>query len=157
MNITVFIDKYGKVVEHFVQAAEQIPADNGMFKPSEKSLPWVYMLSHLPTHWTMFMKVLEDEPNHGFPGVYRAEMPDGPAGLASMYRDKWKVFADYLRSKPESFIMNTYSPPWGGPDETVDSLLDWLLEEAYHHRGQAWVYARINDIKPPSIWGTEPA
>ena len=40
---------------------------------------------------------------------------------------------------------------------TVAQILDWLYEEGVHHRGQAWVYARMNGLTPPGIWGTEQA
>jgi len=47
------------------------------------------------------------------------------------------------------------APFWGG-DELAIIGFPWMrYEENIHHRGQAWIYARMNGIKPPVIWGTE--
>jgi uncharacterized damage-inducible protein DinB len=156
-RIERFISRYGVVVEHLAQAAEGIPAGKELFAPHEKCQAWIYLLSHPSTHTIIFRKVIEGNPDHGFPGAYRSEenRPDDGADAARMLRERWETFREWLLSKPDGFADTTFTVPWGWPDMTVADLLDWMYEEGVHHRGQAWIYARMNGVKPPSVWGTE--
>ncbi len=154
MDIVKFTECYETIVEHLAQAAEQIPDDKIQFKPSENSMPWLYLVSHPATHWVVFTRLIDGNPDHGFPEIYRENLASDGKHASEQLRNGWKMFRDYLLSKPETITSYSFTPPWGGPEMTVDAMLDWTWEEGVHHRGQAWVYARMNGIKPPSIWGT---
>ena len=155
-EIETFFQKYGKVVENLAQAAELVPQEKLLFRPAPDSLPWIYVIFHPSVHWIILMKSLEGNPDHGFPDAYRAKENRVYSGKEASERilKGWDEFSAYLRSKPADWFQKKVSPPWGNEMRIMD-ILWWLYEEGTHHRGQAWVYSRINGIKPPSIWGTD--
>ena len=156
-ELDTFFFKYGAVVEGLAQAAEKVPADKLLFKPSPDSLPWIYVIFHPSVHWKILTKALEGNADHGFPDAYRAKENRVYSGqeAADRIRKGWAEFTAYIKSKPADWLQQTVTAPWGGESRVMD-ILWWLYEEGTHHRGQAWVYSRINGIKPPKIWGTEP-
>jgi len=156
-EIDTFFHKYGAVVEGLAQAAEMVPDNKILFKPSTDSLPWIYLIFHPSVHWIILQKALEGNPDHGFPAAFRApenRVKDGKEA-AQRIRKGWEDFQTYIKSKPEGWLQENVTAPWGEKMRVMD-ILWWLYEEGTHHRGQAWVYSRINGIKPPKIWGTEP-
>ncbi|MDH5478064.1 MAG: DinB family protein, partial [Nitrospinota bacterium] len=149
-EIDTFIAKYGAVVEGLAQAAEQVPDSKLLFKPSTNSLPWIYLIFHPSVHWIILQKALEGDPDHGFPAAFRApeNRVDSGQEAAERIRKGWDGFTRYIRSKPPEWLQTVVTAPWG-PTMRIMDILWWLYEEGAHHRGQAWVYARINGIKPP--------
>ncbi len=151
-----FYRKQQAVVDHLAEAVEQIPEDKLMWKPCKRSLPWLYLFYHTGTHRQMLLRLFKDEP-HNFPVCYAeaAKEAKTPSDVAEFLRETWNEFRSFLESKPADYADKAISPPWGGPDMTVEQLAWWTFEESVHHRGQAWLYARMNGITPPVIWGTE--
>ncbi|MBF0170295.1 MAG: hypothetical protein HQK87_04275 [Nitrospinae bacterium] len=156
-EIERFVAQYDRVAELMAQASEAIPPGEELFRPHPRCQEWLYLLTHPATHFEIFRTLMEGGADHGFPTAYRApeNLPaNGPAG-GRLLRERWSAFRHWIVSRPEGFAATMVKVPWGGAPMTVAQLLDWLYEEGVHHRGQAWVYARMHDMKPPAIWGTE--
>ncbi|VAX21318.1 hypothetical protein MNBD_NITROSPINAE04-180 [hydrothermal vent metagenome] len=151
-----FYEKMEVVVDHLASAAKQIPDDKTEWKPCDKSLEWLFLIHHTGTHRRMILRLFKGEPSN-FPGCYAEARQETASGreTAIFLRETWAEFKTYLQSKPEDYAKSIISSPWGGPDLTVEQIAWWVYEECVHHRGQAWVYARMNGITPPSIWGSE--
>jgi uncharacterized damage-inducible protein DinB len=41
---------------------------------------------------------------------------------------------------------------WGGPDNSMRSRLEYMIDNEIHHRGQGYVYLRLLGIEPPGFW-----
>jgi uncharacterized damage-inducible protein DinB len=41
---------------------------------------------------------------------------------------------------------------WGGPDTSMRSRLEYMIDNEIHHRGQGYVYLRLLGIEPPGFW-----
>ncbi|MBI4666661.1 MAG: DinB family protein [Nitrospinae bacterium] len=156
--LDVFLTRQGEVVEQMAKAAEQIPQTQMMWKPCGKSLPWIYLLHHTCVHRRFFLKSIKGQP-YDFPGDYGApaNQPHSPAEAASQIRQSWQELKNYLSAMGDPILKTTLKPYWGGEELTVEQILWELYAENVHHRGQAWLYARMNGITPPVIWGTEQA
>lgn len=152
----IFLEREEIVTNHLAEAAKQIPQDKIAWKPCEKALPWLYLIHHSSIHRKLFLKLFRGEP-HDFPGCY--SNPDNqaktPAEAVEDIMATWEEFKSYIQSQPDDFALRGINPPWGGPSMTAEEMLWWMYEGNVHHRGQAWVYARMNGITPPAIWGTE--
>jgi len=154
--LDAYLEKTGTVVEHMALALEQIPEGKALWKPCEKALPWMYLLSHNALQRILFMKCANGEPVD-LAAAKRdpAFQSKNPMDAAAMVRRIWVEHVAFLKSKPDDFLKSSVVPFWGGTALAVERMLGWMYEENVHHRGQAWIYARMNGITPPSIWGTE--
>jgi hypothetical protein len=155
--LDVYIRRQGILVEHLAQAALQIPPDKIMWKPCEKALPWLGLIHHtsIGRREVVLQYLLGEKLN--FPGCYRdpANYAKTPQDAANAQRESWKALRDFLLSQPGDYEHNKIVPFWGGHETPIIEFLWMCYEENVHHRGQAWVYARMNGITPPAIWGTE--
>jgi hypothetical protein len=152
-----YIARQEKVVEHLALAAVQIPLDKIMWKPCEKALPWLGLIHHTAIgRREVILKYLLGEPLN-FPGCYfdPANHAKTPQEAVNAQRDSWKALRNFLSSQPGDYEHKKIVPFWGGDEMAIIDFLWMCYEENVHHRGQAWVYARMNGITPPSIWGTE--
>ncbi len=144
-------------VNQVAQAAEQIPQDKVMWKPSEKSLPWLPLIHHTSLHRDIVLNLLKGEP-FDCPGCYMEPSNYAKSGAESALalRKTWEELKNFLQSQPDDYAKTVIEKsPWTGKPVTVEQIAWWMYEENVHHRGQAWVYARINGLTPPTIWGTE--
>lgn len=153
-----FYRKMNVVVDHMAAALEQIPESKIMWKPCERALPWLYLILHTGVHAQLFLRLMKGEPSH-FPHCFADEMKRArsAARAANVLRESWERLRVYLQSRPEEFGSQKVLTAWAGPDMTVEEYAWLLFEESVHHRGQAWVYAHMNGITPPTIWGIEHA
>ncbi len=152
-----YYKKQAKLVSHLADAVAQIPEDKLGWKPCERALPWLGLIDHTAVgrrHVTL--ACIKDE-KVDFPGVFhRKELyAKSPAEAAEHQHETWAELEAFLKSQPDDFSKKIVTFP-SGHDLSVERILWMIYEENVHHRGQAWVYARMNGIKPPSIWGSEP-
>lgn len=155
--LDVYIRRQGILVEHLAQAALQIPPDKIMWKPCEKALPWLGLIHHTSIgRREVVLKYLMGE-RLDFPGCYfdPASHAKTPQDAVNAQRDSWKALSVFLLSQLGDYEHNKIVPFWGGNEMPIIEFLWMCYEENVHHRGQAWVYARMNGITPPAIWGTE--
>ena len=155
--LDIYIRRQGILVEHLAQAAAQIPQDKIMWKPCEKALPWLVLIDHTSIgRREVILKYLLGE-KLDLPGCFRdpANQAKTPQEAVSAQRDSWKALKDFLLSQQGEYEYRKLTPFWGGDEIHIIEFLWLCYEENVHHRGQAWVYARMNGIKPPAIWGTE--
>ena len=151
-----YIGREEEVVNQLAEAARQVPEDKIHWKPCDRSLPWLYLIHHTSIHRWFFMKLLKGEPCD-FPGIYtdKEYQPENAEQAAGDILKSWEEFKRFLRAQPADFLEEEIDPPWGGPKMSVKEMLWWTYEENVHHRGQAWIYARMNGLIPPAVWGTE--
>ena len=143
-------------MSHLAQAAEQIPQGKEMWKPCDKCMPWLSLIHHMSIgRREIVLKTLKGE-RVDFPGCFSdpANYVDSPGQAAEVQWETWNELKSYLQAQPEDYAKSTVTFP-GGFDMAVERMLWMIYEENIHHRGQAWVYARINGLTPPSIWGSE--
>ncbi|MBI4828085.1 MAG: DinB family protein [Nitrospinae bacterium] len=155
-GLETYIMKQGAVVEHLAAAAEQIPPDKATWRPYPKALPWMALIDHTSIgRRIMVLKTLKGEP-FDFPGCFfdPANHSKSPQEAAQAQRESWAALKSFLESQPADFaareVMFTK-----GRKMKAEQLLWFAYEENVHHRGQAWIYARMNGLTPPAIWGTE--
>ena len=148
--------KHGKVIEGLAAAVEQIPEDKIMWKPCEKSVPWIRLIDHTSIAMRhLILKALKEEPID-FPACIfdEANQTNTPKEAAQAQRDSWEELKGFLQSQPDDFAKKKVAFT-KGREMTVEQLVWFNYEHNVHHRGQAWIYARMNGITPPVIWGTE--
>jgi uncharacterized damage-inducible protein DinB len=155
-GLEVYFNKHGAVVEQLALAAEQIPEDKIMWKPYKNALPWLTLIDHTAIgRKIIVMSTLKGEP-FDFPGCFSdpANQAKSPIEAAAAQRDSWSELVDYIKAQPEGFekTLVTFTK---GREMPVEHLLWFAYEENVHHRGQAWIYARLQGIIPPKVWGTE--
>jgi len=150
-----FYMKHGQVVEHMAAAAEQIPGELAGWKPCEKAHPWLRLIDHTSVGTRhLVLKALKKEPLDMGAFADPANMAKTPGEAAQAQRGAWDELKRFLQSRPEDFVKSEV-PFTRGRMMTVEQLCWFLFEQYVHHRGQAWIYARMNGITPPAIWGTE--
>lgn len=152
-----YYTKQEEVVNHLALAAEQVPQDKTVWKPCEKSIAWLVLIHHTSIHREVVLKLFKGE-KHNVPGCYfdKANYPETGAESAKIMWQTWSDLKGFLQSKPDDYAKTVIEKtPWKGIPLTVEQIVWWLYEESVHHRGQAWIYARMNGITPPTIWGTE--
>ncbi len=154
--LDLYYMKHGKVIEGLAAAAEQIPEYKIMWKPCDKALPWIKLIDHtsiLRRH--LILKALKEEPLD-FPACLQDQSNHAktPEEAAKAQRDSWEELKGFLQSQPDDFAKREVAFT-KGRKMTVEQLVWFAYEENTHHRGQAWIYARMNGITPPAIWGTE--
>lgn len=148
--------KHGKVTEGLAAAAEQIPEDLMMWKPCEKSIPWIRLVDHTSIGMRhLILKSIKEEPLD-VPACFFDESNHAktPKEAAQAQRDSWEELKSFLKSQPEDFAQKEVAFT-KGRKMTVEQIVWFGYEHNVHHRGQAWIYARMNGITPPAIWGTE--
>lgn len=152
-----YIERQEMVVNHLAAAALQIPLDKTMWKPCEKALTWIGLIHHTAIgRREVILKYLLGE-RLDFPGCYfdPANQVKTPQEAANAQLESWKALKNFLSSRSEDYEHWRIVPFWGGTEMPIIDFLWKCYEENVHHRGQAWVYARMNGITPPPIWGTE--
>ncbi|VAX18375.1 hypothetical protein MNBD_NITROSPINAE04-2517 [hydrothermal vent metagenome] len=148
--------KHGKVIEGLASAAEQIPEDKIMWKPYDKAIPWIRLIDHTSIAIRhLIIKALKEEP-FDFPACFFDESNQAktPKEAAKAMRDSWEELKSFIQSQPEDFYKKEVAFT-KGRKMTVEQIVWFNYEHNVHHRGQAWIYARMNGVTPPSIWGTE--
>ena len=151
-----YYEKYGAVVEHLAAAAEMIPEDLANWKPCETSLPWVRLIDHMSIgRRHLILKAVKEEPlDYPKPLFDPANQSTTGEQAAKAQRDSWEELKSFLQSQPEDFAKKEVAFT-KGRKMTVERILWFVYEENVHHRGQAWIYARMNGLTPPAIWGSE--
>lgn len=150
-----FYAKTEVVVGHMAAAAEQIPEDKVDWKPCDKAHPWLALIDHVGVgaRYLVLSSVKGEGPDMA---AFQdpANRAKTPKEAAQAQVDAWAELKAYLQAQPEEFAKSkvTFTR---GREMTVEQVCWFLFEQYVHHRGQAWVYARMNGIKPPAIWGTE--
>ncbi|HEB73225.1 MAG TPA: DinB family protein [Nitrospirae bacterium] len=146
----------GKVVEGLASAVEQIPDDKILWTPCEKSIPWIRLIDHTGIAMRhLILKALKEEPLD-VPACFfdESNCAKTPKDAAKALRDAWQELKSFLESQPEDFPKKEVAFT-KGRKMTVEQAVWFNYEHNVHHRGQAWIYARMNGITPPAIWGSE--
>ena len=138
----------GEYAKHFgalksltVAVAEAMPVDHWEFRPHPESMNFGALMSHIATTNYQFCAGLKDtEP----PQLSKANDRDGVIKFLSDSFDYCSGVIDHLT---EQQLAATHSTP-DGKLTGRETLLAMYIHVA-HHRGQAEIYLRDNEIKPP--------
>lgn len=151
-----YLEKQGALVEQLAQAAEMIPAGKEGWTPHEGALMWLRLVDHMAiSRRHLILKSLKGE-ELDFPGAQfdPANQSKTGAESARAHRESWEEVKSYLSSRGEGFLREevafTRGRRW-----PVYKVLWYGYEENLHHRGQLWIYSRLNGLVPPKVWGTE--
>jgi hypothetical protein len=154
--LTTYFEKHEIVVGQLAAAAELIPQDKINWKPCEKSLPWLFLIHHtsIGRRHVIYKCIRGEKSNYPHCFGDPALQVTSPTEAARMQWETWNELKSFLESQPGDFALQTVTFPKGF-DLTVERLLWMGYDENVHHRGQAWIYTRMNGITPPTVWGTE--
>jgi len=155
-ELLVYLEKHGALVEQLAQAAEQIPEGKEDWRPGGKTLGWLRLVDHMSiARRHLILKAVKEEA-FDFPACQRdpANQSSTRAGAAAAQRDSWRELGAFLDGQGEE-CMGKVVDFTRGRKMTVSQILWFGFEENLHHRGQLWIYARVNGLVPPKVWGTE--
>jgi uncharacterized damage-inducible protein DinB len=156
MELDVYIEKHGSLVEQIAQAAEQIPSKKINWKPKSGCMGWLMLADHMAVSrkW-IYISLLKGNAINLSSSIFdESKYANNGQESATRHRDSWNELVDLLMSKPVSF-MSEKLLFMRGHERTVEHILWFAYEENLHHRGQLWIYARMNGLVPPTVWGTE--
>ena len=156
MNPQEYFEKHGALVEQLAQAAEQIPPGKEGWRPCEKALPWLRLVDHMSvSRRGLILKALKGEAFDVATMVKDVSLrATTSAEAAKAQRETWAELKTYIESQGEGFPaeMKLFTR---GRQWPASRILWFSYDENLHHRGQLWIYARINGLVPPKVWGTE--
>ncbi len=156
-SLDVYLQKHEKVVGHLVEAVKQIPEDKLDWKPCERAIPWLHLIHHTAIGRQHLVLGLLQDKEVNFPGMFSdPELKASSTEEAAIsLQATWDELKNHLINQPKDYFNKAVVEFPGGVKMTAERFLWMVFEENVHHRGQAWVYARMNGITPPAIWGTE--
>lgn len=124
-----------------VAVADAMPADKYDYKPHPDSMTFGELMTHIGQTDFQFCHGLHDD---------SAPLPADPHGKEAIVRylsDSFSYCAAVVDGISESQLANTHDSP-DGRMPGRDVLLAMYIHVA-HHRGQAEIYLRNNNIVPP--------
>lgn len=136
---------------------ERLPADTFGWKPHEKSMPLGQLASHIVAglKWmdaTINLKVLELDPT-----TYTELQAKNAEELVAEFDKNLAAALETLRGTSDEAMMENWQLKVGdavvfeAPRAGV--VRGFIISHQIHHRGQLSVYARIQDVPIPSIYG----
>ncbi|MDH4183192.1 MAG: DinB family protein [Nitrospinota bacterium] len=155
-QLSEYLEKQGELAEQLAQAAEQIPAGLEGWRPCEGALGWLRLVDHMAiARRNLVLKAIKEEPiDFGAMVKNESLRSSSPTAAAAAHRSSWAELRSFLESQGEGFLdkVVTFTR---GRQWPVSRILWFAFEENLHHRGQLWIYARMNGLTPPKVWGTE--
>ena len=159
LGAPVFADEVAAFAKHWQTAkeftlavADAMPADDYNFKANDEEMGFGKLMAHIAL-----------ANNRAFALVSGLKAPDTPEKIMAAYKDPKGVFdkdttLQFLRGSFD-FCTNALGQidaakmeAMAGPQGRQMSGREWLwayFTHTAHHRGQAEVYLRIKNIKPP--------
>ncbi len=121
----------------------ELPGDQGHFKAWEEGMSFTALADHLSTSLERLESMLSGEAPA--PGA------EGSADLASARRrlaHSGEQFAAMVSALSDEDLSRRI-PAFGGREMPISALLDFIISHEAHHKGQAWMMARMVGVKPP--------
>ncbi|HOD48843.1 MAG TPA: DinB family protein [Candidatus Hydrogenedentes bacterium] len=136
---------------------ERLPADLFGWKPHEKSMPLGHLASHLADCLGYAPPIITMDELQFNPEEYKPVIAESAAGLLQMFDKHLEEALGALDGVSDQHMMKNWKMVMGGkpiidlPRYAV--LRSMVLNHHYHHRGQLAVYARMNNVPLPAIYG----
>jgi uncharacterized damage-inducible protein DinB len=142
-------DASGEYSKHFaalgklsVAVAQAMPPEKYSFRPHPDSMNFGELMSHIAKTNYLFCAGLKDSAPPAFSSATDKD------GIVKFLSDSFEYCSAVIPGLSSEQMNQTHSSPDGRlPGREV--LLAMYIHVA-HHRGQAEIYLRDNDIKPPS-------
>ena len=135
--------KHWQISKEFTLAvAEAMPAESYDFKPSSEEMSFGELMIHIAT-----------SNSEAFANVAGTEVLARPSGthkktVIKFLTDSFdKCAKDFAAMTPAQ--LNKMFDIGEGRQATGVEVLGWAFTDTAHHRGQAEVYLRVKNIKPP--------
>jgi uncharacterized damage-inducible protein DinB len=136
--------KHWQISKEFTLAvAEAMPAEAYDFKPNADEMSFGQLMIHIATsNSEAFANAAETEALAEPPGS------DKKTALKYLADSFDKCAKDFAGMTPAQ--LNRMVNIGGGRQATAIEVLWWAFTDTAHHRGQAEVYLRVKNIKPPA-------
>ena len=133
---------FGALTSLSVAVAQAMPADQYGFKPHPESMNFGELMSHIATTNYQFCAGLKDAAPPAL------SMPAGKEEIVKLLSDSFSYCTGVISNLSEEQLQRTHNSPDGRlPGREV--LLAMYIHVA-HHRGQAEIYLRDKNIRPPA-------
>lgn len=129
--------------EFTIAVAEMMPADGYDFKPNPEEMSFGELMIHMAfSQGNSFARASETKSPLSKPD------PKDKAAVIKLLNDSFDFALQTLENlKPEQMERMSGKP--GGPQSSGREILWSTFTHIAHHRGQAEVYLRVKNIKPP--------
>lgn len=138
----IFARHWQTTKEFTLAVAEAMPAESYDFKPNPEEMSFGYLMIHIA-----------DENSRSFARAAGTGPLDKPAATDKRTAIKFltdsfdKCAKEFDAMTPERLDKAVYK--WEGREVIAREALWWAFTHTAHHRGQAEVYLRLKNIKPP--------
>jgi uncharacterized damage-inducible protein DinB len=135
---------------------ERLPGSALSWKPHEKSMS----MGHLAVHLCVLLRWLNSIVHQDDYDVTSTDLaiqdPDSVAGILELFDQSLAIAVEALKKLPDERFLN----PWrlrNGKQLIFEmpraSVIRSVLSHLIHHRGQLSVYARLQNVPLPPIYG----
>jgi uncharacterized damage-inducible protein DinB len=138
----------GRFMAHrgaLISLARQLPESAAGYKPWDRAMSMLELLTHIAGTGEFFLPALLGREPLPIPSTTTvAEAAQALESLAEQEAEQIGALTDEQLAKVTTFAPLNLTLP------VADLLTTWIDHEI-HHKGQAWVYARLVGIQPPSF------
>lgn len=136
--------KHWKTSKEFtVAVAEMMPAESYDFKPNPEEMSFGELMIHIAvSQGGSFARVSETKSPLSKPD------PKDKAAVVKVLNDSFDFAIQTLQDLKQEQLERMSGKP-GGPQSSGREILWSTFTHIAHHRGQAEVYLRVKNIKPP--------
>ena len=129
----------------------QLPEEQAHFQPWPEGMSFIRLADHLSGSSERLMALTRGEtppaPGSAAPGAQ-------PAGSDSLQQARERLSASteaalQAISALDDAALDTSVTAFGGRQMPVSTMLDFAVSHEAHHKGQAWLMARMVGLKPP--------
>ena len=138
----VFAKHWQMSKEFTLAVAEAMPAEGYDFKPTAEEMSFGQLMIHIAT---MNCDVFEDAAETG--ALAKPSGTDKQTAIKFLTDSFDKCARDYAAMTPAQ--LDRMVEITGGRQTTEREVIWWAFTHTAHHRGQAEVYLRLKNIKPP--------
>lgn len=146
-----YSDHFGALGKLSIAVAEAMPPEQYGFRPHPESMNFGELLAHIAATNYAFCAGLKDSNPPAMPSPADFDHPASLPGMKDQYVKLLRGSFEYCSSVIPSLTEEQLSTPHNSPDGRLlgrEILLAMYVHVA-HHRGQAEIYLRDKDIRPP--------
>jgi uncharacterized damage-inducible protein DinB len=132
---------FGPLKDLTVAVAQAMPIEHWAFRPHPESMNFGMLMSHIATTNYQFCAGLMDSDPPQLKGASDRD------AIVKMLRDSFDYCLGVIEQLTDQQLAATHNTP-DGRLTGRETLLAMYIHVA-HHRGQAEIYLRANEIKPP--------
>lgn len=138
----IFARHWQTTKEFTLAVAEAMPAEGYDFKPNPEEMSFGQLMIHIADENSRsFARAAGTEP------LAKPAAADKQAAIKFLTDSFDKCAKEFDAMTPEQLDKMVYK--WEGRQVVAREALWWAFTHTAHHRGQAEVYLRVKNIKPP--------